>query len=31
VTPEGAPWRFEMPGGTGVSDHWPVVVDLETK
>ena len=31
VTPEGTPWRFEMPGGTGVSDHWPVVVDLETK
>ena len=27
----GTPWRFEMPGGTGVSDHWPVVIGLETE
>jgi endonuclease/exonuclease/phosphatase family metal-dependent hydrolase len=28
---DGTPWRFEMPGGAGVSDHWPVVVTIETK
>lgn len=27
----GTPARFEMPGGSGVSDHWPVVVTIETK
>ena len=29
--PDGTPWRFEMPGGSGVSDHWPVVVTIEPK
>ena len=29
--PDGTPWRFEMPGGSGVSDHWPVVVTIESK
>ena len=29
--PDGTPWRFEMPGGAGVSDHWPVIVTIETK
>ena len=29
VRPDGTPWRFEMPGGTGVSDHWPVVATIE--
>ncbi|HSN51717.1 MAG TPA: endonuclease/exonuclease/phosphatase family protein [Woeseiaceae bacterium] len=29
--PDGTPWRFEMPGGAGVSDHWPLVVTIETK
>lgn len=28
---DGTPARFEMPGGTGVSDHWPLVFDLETR
>jgi len=31
VRRDGTPWRFEMPGGAGVSDHWPVVVTIETK
>ena len=31
VRPDGTPWRFEMPRGAGVSDHWPVVVTIETK
>ena len=29
VRPDGTPWRFEMPGGAGVSDHWPVVAFIE--
>jgi endonuclease/exonuclease/phosphatase family metal-dependent hydrolase len=29
--PEGTPWRFEMPGGRGVSDHWPIVAEIELK
>ena len=29
--PDGTPWRFEMPGGSGVSDHWPVAITIETK
>jgi endonuclease/exonuclease/phosphatase family metal-dependent hydrolase len=29
--PDGTPWRFEMPTGRGVSDHWPLVVTIETK
>ncbi len=28
---DGTPRRFEMPGGTGVSDHWPVVAVIEFK
>jgi hypothetical protein len=31
LRPEGTPWRFEMPGGAGVSDHLPVVVTIESK
>jgi endonuclease/exonuclease/phosphatase family metal-dependent hydrolase len=31
VEDDGTPARFEMPGGTGVSDHWPLVVTLEIK
>jgi endonuclease/exonuclease/phosphatase family metal-dependent hydrolase len=31
VRPNGTPWRFEMPSGAGVSDHWPVVVTIEPK
>lgn len=31
VAADGTPWRFEMPDGAGVSDHWPVVVTIETK
>ena len=31
MRPNGTPWRFEMPGGAGVSDHWPVIVTIETK
>ena len=27
----GTPWRFEMPAGNGVSDHWPIVVSIEPK
>ncbi len=26
---DGTPWRFEMPGGKGVSDHWPLVANIE--
>jgi endonuclease/exonuclease/phosphatase family metal-dependent hydrolase len=29
--PDGTPWRFQMPAGDGVSDHWPVVVSIEPK
>jgi endonuclease/exonuclease/phosphatase family metal-dependent hydrolase len=29
--PDGAPRRFEMPEGAGVSDHWPVAVSIEPK
>ena len=29
--PDGTPWRFEMPGGRGVSDHWPIVMAIEPK
>jgi len=28
---DGTPWRFEMPGGDGVSDHWPMVAVIESK
>jgi hypothetical protein len=29
--PDGTPRRFALPDGSGVSDHWPVVMTLETK
>ena len=28
---DGTPRRFQLPAGTGVSDHWPVVLALELK
>jgi len=28
---DGTPRRFRLPEGTGVSDHWPVVLTLESK
>ncbi len=28
--PDGTPWRFEMPGGHGVSDHWPMLITIES-
>ncbi len=31
LRPDGTPWRFEMPGGAGVSDHLPVVMTIESK
>ena len=31
VYANGTPWRFEIPEGSGVSDHWPVVLTLESK
>ena len=31
IRPNGTPWRFEMPAGAGVSDHWPVLITIETK
>jgi hypothetical protein len=31
VRPDGTPWRFEMPAGSGVSDHWPLIVTIESK
>ena len=31
ITADGGPARFEMPGGAGTSDHWPVVFTLELK
>lgn len=30
VTSEGYPRRFRMPEATGSSDHWPLVVEIET-
>lgn len=27
---DGTPWRFEMPGGNGVSDHWPMLITIES-
>lgn len=29
VTAAGTPRRFALPGGDGVSDHWPVIVTIE--
>ncbi|MEX2494734.1 MAG: endonuclease/exonuclease/phosphatase family protein, partial [Woeseia sp.] len=31
VRDDGTPARFELPEGTGVSDHWPLVFILETE
>jgi hypothetical protein len=31
VTDAGTPARFELPGGSGVSDHWPLVMTIESK
>lgn len=31
VRDDGTPRRFSFPEGTGVSDHWPVVLVLESK
>ena len=31
VRDDGAPARFDLPSGSGVSDHWPMVVTIETK
>lgn len=31
VTAEGTPARFEMPGATGVSDHWPLAVTIRKR
>jgi len=28
---DGTPARFELPAGTGVSDHWPLAVTVEIK
>lgn len=30
-TPDGAPARFEPARGTGVSDHWPLLLSIEPK
>ena len=30
VTPEGTPNRYRSAAGTGVSDHWPLVVTIES-
>ena len=31
VRDNGTPNRFHLPDGTGVSDHWPVIMTLESK
>lgn len=31
VSPDGTPARFTVPAGDGVSDHWPLVVTIESK
>lgn len=31
MAPNGAPARFTLPGPTGVSDHWPLVVTLRPR
>ena len=31
VTNKGTPARFNLPEGTGVSDHWPVVMTIDFK
>ena len=30
MTPKGTPKRFQLPEGSGVSDHWPLVMVVET-
>ena len=31
VLENGTPARFQLPEGTGVSDHWPLVMTIESK
>ena len=31
VRDDGTPARFQLPEGTGVSDHWPLVMSIESK
>jgi len=31
VRDDGTPNRFRLPDGTGVSDHWPVLMTIESK
>lgn len=31
VTPAGTPNRFTMPEATGVSDHWPLIVEIQSE
>jgi hypothetical protein len=31
VDQDGMPARFQLPEGTGISDHWPVVMTIEPK
>ena len=31
VRDDGTPQRFRFPEGPGVSDHWPVVIEVESK
>jgi len=31
VRDDGTPRRFSLPDGSGVSDHWPVVITIESK
>jgi len=31
MLPGGTPRRFSLPDGNGVSDHWPVVLTIESK
>jgi hypothetical protein len=31
VRDNGTPNRFRLPDGTGVSDHWPVLMTIESK
>ncbi|MBT8137674.1 MAG: endonuclease/exonuclease/phosphatase family protein [Gammaproteobacteria bacterium] len=31
TSPAGTPQRFELPAGTGISDHWPLMVAIEKR
>jgi hypothetical protein len=31
ITADKTPARFTLPGGTGLSDHWPLVAVIELK